>query len=292
MNLNKQDLYIIKNLLRKNGYTEIYNKIKVHEPIIKKKSFKTLTNNEKKVIELLFSKKEEQKLLKLLQHVNPDTNIQNRENLPEMYFKDEILLKKSIINNMYNLTEMLLNNGAKVRKYSYIILNALSYIKDEKMIDLIFDQDIDINESGPYKQLPLHNALNNNNLYFVQKMIEKDFDVNKVGFLGTYALHEVVTVEGLQMIIDAGANIDSKNQHGDTPLIYHTRMSSCNKIENVEEIIVCLLKNHSNINIKNNAGYSFIDYFNNYSMPDKHFVKDFWFRRLPTYNRIKAMKLF
>ena len=102
----------------------------------------------------------------------------------------------------------------------------------------------------------LHRAVINKDLMRVQSLIKEGWDVNKVDYNHWTPLHYAAQ-DGLysiaEVLISSGAEIDVKDDYGNTPLsnaIYNSNVG------NSVEVIKILLKNGADKFLKNNYGIS------------------------------------
>lgn len=297
MNFKKTELELLIKKIDYYKNPDIYKKLqlqlnKYQIKNIECKNLPKLTINERKHVNELFKNKDEKRLLSFLENKDPNSNIQIHEELPEFYHKNDMIISKSIIFNMLKLTKLLIKNNVNTLSYSYEIINSLAYNKNKEMIDLVLTQSLDINKKSIENFCPINQAIKNDNIYLLKKLIKLGLNINNSDFQKMYPIHNVKSKEALTLLLKNNALINVKNQHGDSPLVYHTRMISCNNVQKTKEIIVCLIENNADLNIKNKWGYSFIDYFENYQKPDKWFVEKHQMRNLPIYKEIKQMNLF
>ena len=289
---NQKELEIIKKSLNKKENKELYKKInnqlKQQEDKFKKVMPSIESTEEKEKIKDLFQKKDEEALIQILKNKNPNSILQNRNGLPQSYHRDDILLYYSSIYGMEKLTKILIDNNAEVNKYSYILLNALAYNKENPVViaKILMKKNLNVHAIGEYNQLPLHRALENENDKLVQFLLENKVDPSSYGFQKTTSLHCAKTSKMINLLLDYGADINKINQYGDSPLVYQARMSSCRSVEKLQDIIITLAKRGASKNIKNKWDHDFYFYANKYKESNTYFVNN-PMRMLPVYKELK-----
>ena len=280
------ELEIILNSLDKN--TSLYKKVEAliyKEQKSQKNILEIIKDDEKKNIKKLFDEKKEEELIRLLKNKDPNSNLQDRRNLPESYWRNDVLLYYSTICGMEKLTSLLITNGAKTYEYSYELLNALAYSGNVTIAKMIFNKGVDVLCQGDIGQLPLSQAVENDKYEIVKLFLEKGVPVNEIGLQKMSALHRVKNTRMAKLLISYGANLNTQNEYGDTPLVYISRMKH-NPLK-TQDLIILLLAVGADREIENKWGMKLTDYILTYKQEEGVYTnyKD-RIRMLPVYNEL------
>ena len=222
--------------------------------------------NHKNIIQNLFKEKNEQRIINYckIHNIDPDLNLQDRNNLPSMYYRDDHLLINAIHHNMEELIEFLLDQKANPYPYSYSILISLAYSKNKHIMKLILNSKINFSSSDNEQFFPLHIAIEKDNLFLTNQILKRGVDVNQKNTLEEYPLHKIQSINMLKLLLKYDPNLDVINKQRDTPLIYVARMKHRSDKNEMKEIFETLINNGANTTLKNQWGHDFTYYFNKY----------------------------
>ncbi len=185
-----------------------------------------------------------------------------------MYSSYECDINNMIINNYYEICELLIKNGADVNACIWgnemtTLMVAYSgnksleiFMEDEKdkkdiiytkkICKLLLDNGANVNHVGRYDTTILEMAISNKDVEFCKLLIEKGADVNVKSNNGFTALMNA-SYEGhkeiCELLIENGADVNVKNNHGLSSLMYASNKGNkeiCRfLIENGADVEVC-----------------------------------------------------
>jgi len=138
------------------------------------------------------------------------------------------LLIAIVCNASTNVISYLIDAGADVnfqgRSSAPPLIHAFNmreYKSSVFVVTKLLDSNVDVNVFNSDGITPLMAAADD--LYLVEKMLEVGADVNASGISGETCLHAAVLwgkTELALLLLNEGALVDQKNQHGATPLMY------------------------------------------------------------------------
>lgn len=141
-------------------------------------------------------------------------------------------------------------------------LKILSRLFNE-LYPILLESKNDINTPiGKFKRTLLHHAAECSNLQKVQVLISHNINVQAQDITGATALHMAGTPKLAKILLKAGANIESKNNLGRTPL--HTAILYTNRpqvnMKNNYGVILQLIKSGADLNAIDYYGFTPIEY--------------------------------
>lgn len=170
----------------------------------------------------------------------------------------------------------------------------------KKIVKKLIDMNININTKDEYKTTPLiyavikhHDAVFNiynyyNKIYLknekkkqkiiIKLLLKSGASVNEIDMDGLSALHIASSAKVTQLLIDNDADINIKNNNGQTPLLFNLDRNCSDKLDLIE----LLISNPSDLFIKDNDDESPFSYAKKKSLYKviylfyKHILFDLW----------------
>ena len=134
-------------------------------------------------------------------------------------------------------------------KDSYSLLRIAIGKKHGEIARLLLRNGSEVNSDHKYPcNSPLHFAVLNCDIEFVQMLLDKDANINAKNTLGKTPLHNAVErglTDIIGMLLNQGANIDAVDKSGLTPLHLAVEQGS-------KEIVTLLLSRGANVDAKRN----------------------------------------
>ncbi len=125
----------------------------------------------------------------------------------------------------YEITDLLLKNGAKIEAKRYYDLTSLHLAAIKGFVDiaeLLIQNGADVNSLNNYQYTSLHKAVDHGHIQVVKLLIKYAADVNtKESFRQTFPLYTTAVNGNLAMaklLLENGAIINEKNRYGETTL--------------------------------------------------------------------------
>jgi len=113
----------------------------------------------------------------------------------------------------------------------------------------------------PFGGMPLHRAVDYDNLEFAQFLVSKGADVNAKNDFGRTPLHNATTrsrIDFIKLLVTEGANVNEQTPGGETPL-HRVAYNSWIDPNINDEIIRFLVSHGADVNAKNNNGKTPLD---------------------------------
>ncbi|AXB56577.1 ankyrin repeat domain-containing protein [Flavobacterium fluviale] len=151
-------------------------------------------------------------------------------NLREKYLASLTPLMSAVLNSDINKVKQLLELGADVLAVNdYDFGNGILYYAARQdnleIIKILLDTDVDINQKDrdSYKQSPIFTALTQSGIPVLKTFLERGANPDIQDKYKMTTLHWAVTREGqieaIKTLLKFGANVNTKNHKGITPLI-------------------------------------------------------------------------
>ena len=230
--------------------------------------------------------------LKLLIQNGVDFNIPNTLASIINHGEDDENYNETVL----DAARLIIENGADVNRDDPDGVSPIIHaIENENvnMVQLLVDNGADVNKKSVNGPISLIVALFNTNHEIVKILIEAGADVNFVirdtvydnTYSGFTALHAAIiegdtemdsVLKNIQMLIDAGADVNKGNDDGETPL--HTAVLAfrfnihLNNNSNLDRVIKLLIENGADVNKKDNDGMT----------PFYHLITKYHNKRLET----------
>jgi len=181
--------------------------------------------------------------------------------IDSIYIDIDIELYKKIVDiNHTNLYNIIYNSKSfDIEQKDDQGNTALTYALkhgDQKIVQYLIDQEVDVNKEGKDNELPLTLSTRFNDIDLLKQFIEKGAEINKGDQLSDTALIGAIEnssdLSMVKFLIECKADVNKKGKHGDTPLavaVYNNNI----------EMVKYLMENHADINEKCDDGDSLID---------------------------------
>ncbi len=132
-------------------------------------------------------------------------------------------LRKAVINNDIERVKQQLSEGVNIdyKNQRNPALSVAIYQKNKKMVELLLNSGVNINEPSAFEKYPLAEAIEDKEMF--EFLLSKGANINcGEGNVKTPLGHmaEKNNVELMKFAISKGANIDSRDKFGSTPLYY------------------------------------------------------------------------
>lgn len=134
-----------------------------------------------------------------------------------------------------------------------------------EIYDLLLDNEAELDSKDEDGRTPLFFAVQSDNVYFVQRLIEKGAKVDEVDNDGSTPLHIATgnttdaCWEILKFLIGHGADLESKDTYGRTPLLHSVTMRETSWSTFRPEIVTQLLDNGADADAKDTEGLGLHD---------------------------------
>lgn len=145
----------------------------------------------------------------------------------------------------------LLASGANPNErgpFGYTPLMTATIIKNQPLMQVLIEAGAEINELRENRSSALTIAVESNYSQGVALLLKYKADLNITLGAGETLLHRALlleNVENTRALLDAGANVNQKNEQGNAPLCYAVR--------NIN-LVTLLLQKGADVNIQNNQG--------------------------------------
>lgn len=120
-----------------------------------------------------------------------------------------------------------------------------------EIAELIMQKGMDVNTQDDNGETALHLAVGNDDIDIVKALIEHNADVNSIsenGESGT-PLHHVVSREIAEYLLSRGADVDTQDSYGHTPL--HEAVTEGNV-----DVVSTLIDHGADINVRSHSGWT------------------------------------
>jgi ankyrin repeat protein len=200
-----------------------------------------------------------------INHISINDNTNNYNLINSTYLIHSIITAKNI-----KITKLLLNNNADVNKnvdYSALYYSIINYLFNITFL-LLNNKNIKINNDEIlliFSDKILINNISTRLFYnLIKLLINKGFNINYANNYGQTILHQICEIPDLgkndmiydkiKILLDFGSNVNSLDSMNQTPLFYAGKNLNVN-------IIILLLKYNTNFKINNYQNKSFLDVF-------------------------------
>ena len=199
---------------------------------------------------------------------------------------DATLLHYAVSGVHENIVKLLIDEGAKVRPHSDLLLRFAIWRGNAGILRLLLEADLDVtrktllqgdvgdpnliemlrsfgaqieidaSENGWPSLVYVCRGDRGGNPKTVQELLDQGADVNVTNYKGQTALHCAVKagfVEPVRILLAHGSNVNAQDRDGDTPLHAACRSSIKNR-ERLQQVVDLLIQGGANFHVKNRAG--------------------------------------
>ena len=114
-------------------------------------------------------------------------------------------------------------NASKENIFKYNALMCAINSNNENIVKILLNENIDFNKKDDYKESPLYKAVKNNNFDITKILLSsKNIDIDSKDSFGNTVLHRSVINNNediLDLLLKNNADINAKNDNGETPLM-------------------------------------------------------------------------
>lgn len=129
------------------------------------------------------------------------------------------------------VAELLINKGADINQSKALVEAA--YWGHYDIVKMLIDSKANINEKTYYGHTALYGAIEQKHFEIVKLIVASGADVNKT-LIDSPPLHVAVMrddIDVIRFLLDKGADINAKNNKGETPLVCAIKCNSMNAAE-------------------------------------------------------------
>lgn len=254
------------------SYLEIaimFNRLEVVELLLKKSINVDIFGNYSLESALIYAVLEKNlNIIRILIEYGADINIEHLFTINNLTIKCTLMQYTLLINdNDFSeaLLLILLNNGVNVNgsiSYENELFNTSLHIACDngmlKCVKILLKYHASVNAKDLESCVPLHRAVGYPSIF--EELIVKNSKVNAKSDLGVSPLHLCAcygnhsALKSMKLLIAAGAHVSSKNNAGQTPLMYAVNFN------NNFNIIKCLINNNAEWSEKDWSGRTILHY--------------------------------
>ena len=166
------------------------------------------------------------------------------------------------ISNSIEMAKLLLAKGADINSEIYPVLNSAINQERKNLCEFLIQRGADVNAKDKWGQTSLYLAIRNDDSDIMNILIANDADVDikhtRRGMEETALHYAAITgkTEAVKLLLEAGANINAKNDRGQTALhvALDIRDYGYRKYGLSKDTIELLLARGTDVNLKDKAG--------------------------------------